>query len=372
MHVDPVRPTRLRDTPPLQKTGLTLDGVRHAYGARQVVHDMSLRIADGELLCLLGPSGCGKTTTLRIAAGLEDPLGGTVWIGDRVVAGADVFVPPEQRGIGFLFQDYALFPHLSVLENVRFGMAHLPRAEGVTHAMAALKRVGMDAYAAAYPHTLSGGQQQRVGLARALAPRPRLMLLDEPFSGLDKRLRDQVRDQTLHLLKDSGVSTLMVTHDPEEAMFMADTIALMRDGHLEQVGNPVELYCRPRTAFAARFFGEVNSLRALSRKGRVETPLGVFEAPEGARDGAVEVLIRPEGLRLEAVQDGDDPAVAATVAESRMLGRSSLIHLRIDTPSGPLHLHSRMPGLFLPPPGEPLAIMPDRSQVFVFPADADL
>ena len=372
MHVDPVRPTRLRETPSHRQAGLTMEGVRHSYGSRQVVHDLSLSIADGELLCLLGPSGCGKTTTLRIAAGLEEPSAGTVWVGDRVVAGRDTFIAPEQRGIGFLFQDYALFPHLTVLENVRFGMAHLPKAEGVETAVAALKRVGMESYAGVYPHTLSGGQQQRVGLARALAPRPRLMLLDEPFSGLDKRLRDQVRDQTLHLLKDSGVSTLMVTHDPEEAMFMADTIALMRDGHVEQIGNPVELYCRPRTAFAARFFGEVNSLPARAAAGRVETPLGTYEAPAGAADGPVEVLIRPEALRLEAVQDGDDPAVAATVVESRMLGRSSLVHLRIDAGGAALHLHSRMPGLFLPPPGEPLAVVPDRSQIFIFAADADL
>jgi len=368
VRVDPVRPTRLRAAVAPEDAGLRLDGVRHAYGDTDVVRDVSFAIAPGEFLCLLGPSGCGKTTTLRIAAGLETPRQGRVWIGGRQVAGDGLAVPPEKRGVGFLFQDYALFPHLTVLDNVTFGIRHLPAEERRERALDALRRVGMESHAEVYPHTLSGGKQQRVGLARALAPRPRLMLLDEPFSGLDKRLRDQVRDETLHVLKVSGVATLMVTHDPEEAMFMADTIALMEAGCVVQQGSPVELYCHPTAAFAARFFGEVNRLTGAVRDDQVETPFGPLD-PKGAGEGtAVEILIRPEGLTLRSVADGEDPPFWARVVDSRMLGRSSLVHLQSQWADGrPVHLHARVPGLYLPPPGEVLEVVLDRKQAFVFP-----
>ena len=370
LRIETVRPTRIRQEEAREEAGLVMEGISHAYGSTVVVNNITLTINAGEFLCLLGPSGCGKTTTLRIAAGLERPRTGQVWIGGKPVAGQGVFLPPEKRGVGFLFQDYALFPHLTVIDNVSFGIDHLPTSERRLRALEALERVGMVQYAQTYPHTLSGGQQQRVGLARALAPRPRLMLLDEPFSGLDKRLRDQVRDETLHVLKDSGVATLMVTHDPEEAMFMADVIALMRNGAIEQMGPPVELYCSPRTAFTARFFAEANTLDGVVQGGLITTPFGALEAEEGMTEGqAVEILIRPEALLLSAVADGDAPCYWATVLESRMLGRTSLIHLRVEQEGGAaLHLHARVPGRYLPPPKEILAVTLDQSQTFVFPA----
>ncbi|MGC2854078.1 ABC transporter ATP-binding protein [Novispirillum sp. DQ9] len=370
MRVEPIRPTKVRGITRPEDCGLALEHVSHAYGDTPVVRDVSFAIAPGEFMCLLGPSGCGKTTTLRIAAGLEVPAEGTVWIGGVPVAGPVPFVPPERRSVGFLFQDYALFPHLKVLDNVTFGIRHLPAEERRARAMEALERVGMAGHADSFPHMLSGGQQQRVGLARALAPRPRLMLLDEPFSGLDKRLRDQVRDETLHVLKETGISALLVTHDPEEAMFMADVIALMQGGRIVQMGTPVELYCKPRSAFAARFFGEVNQMEGRVRQGHVQTPFGPLEAPGVADGGTAQVLIRPEALALRAVEDGAEPRSWATVLESRMLGRTSLIHMRATCPErGPVHLHSRMPGQFLPPPGEVLEVVLDPSQAFVYPVD---
>jgi iron(III) transport system ATP-binding protein len=370
MRVDPIRPTKFRDQMDPQHAGLALDHVSHAYGETPVVRDVSFTIGPGEFMCLLGPSGCGKTTTLRIAAGLEVPNQGTVWIGGQPVAGQGAFVPPERRSVGFLFQDYALFPHLKVIDNVTFGISHLGADERRSRAMEALERVGMAAHAEVYPHTLSGGQQQRVGLARALAPKPRLMLLDEPFSGLDKRLRDQVRDETLHVLKETGISALLVTHDPEEAMFMADVIALMQGGRIVQMGSPVELYCKPRSAFAARFFGEVNRLEGRVRHGHVQTPFGVLEA-RGVEEGSTaEVLIRPEALGLRALEDGAEPLAWATVLESRMLGRTSLIHMAAKcSERGTVHLHARMPGQFLPPPGEVLEVVLDHAQAFVYPVE---
>ncbi|MCC7166511.1 MAG: ABC transporter ATP-binding protein [Rhodospirillales bacterium] len=345
--------------------GLVLAAVGHAYGGQKVVAEVSLAVAPGELVCLLGPSGCGKTTTLRIAAGLEHPQEGSVRLGGRVVADAQQRLPPEERHVGFLFQDYALFPHLDVAHNIAFGLAGRPKAEIDQRVRAVLAQVGMDGAEAQYPHTLSGGQQQRVALARALAPNPRLMLLDEPFSGLDSRLRDQVRDQTLHILKTSGVATLMVTHDPEEAMFMADRIALMREGRIVQVGPPEELYFRPADAFVAAFFGEVNRLAGIVQGGKVATALGAFAAPGLAEGAQALVLIRPEAVRL-ASEEVEGAALARVLA-ARLLGRASLVHLAVGEPER-LHLHARIPGRFLPAEGERLAVRLDPAQVFVFPA----
>ena len=352
-----------------QAEALVLDRVSHAYGDVLAVDDLSLTIAAGELVCLLGPSGCGKTTALRIAAGLEHLQRGRVLMAGREVAGETANVPPEARNVGLVFQDYALFPHLSVRSNVAFGLARLSAKERRVRAEEILAQVGMGSYGDTYPHQLSGGQQQRVALARALAPRPRVMLLDEPFSGLDRALRNQIRDETLHVLKQSGAATLMVTHDPEEAMFMADRVALMRAGRIVQVGQPADLYLAPDNAFVASFFGEVNRLFGIVREGRVRTPFG-WALAEGFADGAeVEVLIRPEALHLRPIgpgcRAGERPA---HVLASRMLGRSSMIHLSVHGAHGDdLHLHARIPGRHLPAENEVMAVELDRSQAFVFP-----
>ena len=354
-------------------TALQVEHIRHAFGSLIAVDDLSLAIEDGEIVCVLGPSGCGKTTLLRIAAGLEALQQGRVLLNDEVVADAKVEIPPESRSVGLVFQDYALFPHLNVLDNVVFGLRNLPSRERRERGLAALELVGMAGQRGVYPHTLSGGQQQRVALARALAPKPRVMLLDEPFSGLDAQLRHRVRDQTLHILKESGTASLVVTHDPEEAMFMADRIALMRDGRIEQLGPPSALYYRPANAFVAGFFGEINRLQAVTAGEQVETALGPLAA-DGLPDGtAVEVLIRPEAIKLaplEAVPA--DGSGYAMVMAARLLGRTSLVHLNVVNGSiEPLHLHARVPGAFLPPENAPLKIELDRSQTFVFARESE-
>jgi len=351
---------------------LGLDRISHAFGGVRAVDDVSLAVRPGEIVCLVGPSGCGKSTLLRIAAGLEDLQHGTVRIAGRVVAGAGRALPPERRGTGLVFQDYALFPHLTVLDNVRFGLLGRS-AESRRRALAVLEQVGMAGQADAFPHMLSGGQQQRVALARALAPAPRVLLLDEPFSGLDARLRHRVRDETLHVLKRSGAATLVVTHDPEEAMFLADRIALMHAGRLVQDGPPVALYCRPVSAFAARFFGEVNEIRGVVRGGAVATPAGPVPAPDLAEGAAAAVLIRPEALALVA-EPPDGARVHGRVEASRLLGRASLIHLSIGHGTGSdgqgeaVHLHALVPGPFLPAEGSVVGIALDARQAFVFPA----
>ncbi len=370
MGSDPPVPCPTRTADIRMDDALRLEHVSHAYGAVQAVSDVSLALAPGELMCLLGPSGCGKTTVLRVTAGLETLQQGRVLIDGRVVADGRAQEPPEARNVGLMFQDYALFPHLSALQNVEFGLRRLPSAERRSRAAAALAQVGMAGQAGAFPHTLSGGQQQRVALARALAPQPRIMLLDEPFTGLDVRLRNQVRDDALHVLKSSGAATLMVTHDPEEAMFMADRIAVMRDGRILQAGPPADLYYAPANAFVAGFFGEINRLRARVANGRVATVLGEIEAGGFADGVTVEVLIRPEALKLHPAVSGGpaaDGGGRARVMAARLLGRTSLVHLSVDRSDGEdLHLHARVPGRFLPEENAIMSVQLDRSQTFVF------
>ncbi|MGO2008680.1 ABC transporter ATP-binding protein [Vreelandella alkaliphila] len=350
-------------------SALSLRGIQHTFAANKVVKGIDLDIAPGEVVCLLGPSGCGKTTLLRIAAGLEVVQEGSVSLdGLSIAAPGKRHVPPEKRNVGLAFQDSALFPHLSVLENVTFGLKNLPSSQRRERALELLAQLGMADYAESYPHMLSGGQQQRVALARALAPTPKLMLLDEPFSSLDARLRDRIRDDTLHVLKKLGSATLLVTHDPEEAMFMADRIALMRDGEIVQTGTPRELYCAPVAPFVVTFFGEVNELSGIVKGGFVATPVGPVDAswlPEGSN---VQVMIRPEALRIKERDLPVEPHSHSHVVMAKLLGRSSLIHLCAHGEDGQeAHLHARVPGVFLPQEGQPIDIDLDHSQVFIFP-----
>jgi iron(III) transport system ATP-binding protein len=373
VHVDPIASLDASGPRPRRAAAsteaLALEHIRHRYTGMTAVDDVSLSIAHGEILCLVGPSGCGKSTLLRIAAGLEALQRGTVRINGKVVADATGCMPPERRGVGLVFQDYALFPHLSVIDNVRFGLSGQPAQQQRRRAMETLEQVGMGGYADHFPHALSGGQQQRVALARALAPNPAVLLLDEPFSGLDVRLREQVRDETLHVLKRTGAATMLVTHDPEEAMFLADRIALMRAGKMVQLGSPVDLYNRPADGFAASFFGEVNRIVGAVRQGAVDTPVGRIptDLPEGS---TAQVMIRPEALHLSPLE-GSGGAIVPNIARvmaSRLLGRTSLVHLSIPNGQGGCHLHSRMPGQFLPNEESHVAITVDTRQAFVFPA----
>ncbi len=288
-------------------TILTVDGLtkRFAPDTPPVVDALRFSIEEGEILALLGPSGCGKTTTLRLIAGFERADAGTVAIDGQTVTGPKRHVPPEQRGIGLVFQDYALFPHLSVLENVVFGLRNRPRAQGEARAREALKLVGLSGYDNRAPHHLSGGQQQRVALARTLAPTPRLLLLDEPFSNLDALLRQATRQEIRDVLKRRGMTALLVTHDQEEALSFADRLAVMRHGRIDQIGTPEEVYYRPRTLFVAQFLGRTNLLLSEASGKQAETPLGRVTLDRAAT-GPVLLALRPEHLTLET-PNGDGP-----------------------------------------------------------------
>ena len=315
---------------------LTLDAVSRRFGAVAAVNDVTLEVADGEFLCLVGPSGSGKSTLLRLAAGLERVSTGRIVLDGVEVDGPGRFVETEHRRVGMVFQDYALFPHLTVAANVAYGLRGRPRAAAAGLARDLLTRLGLAGLASSYPHTLSGGERQRVALARAIAPGPRLLLMDEPFSSLDSRLRDDVRQHTLRFLRETGTTTILVTHDPDEALRVADRVALLRAGRLEQCGGADELYAHPATLFAARFFSEVNELRSVCRQGRVDTPLGTFPAPHLASGSPVSVCIRPQHLHLTARPSGHCARVLAT----DFLGEIDQVEIEVDGLVDPLRLRA--------------------------------
>ena len=259
---------------------LTFERVERQFSASHALNGFSLDIAPAEVVCLLGPSGSGKTTLLRIASGIEKPTAGRVLINDFEVAGPERFVPPEKRNVGLMFQDFALFPHLTIRDNVAFGLKSLPREDAAREALAALARVGLERYADDYPHILSGGEQQRVALARAILPRPAVMLMDEPFSGLDVQLRERMQEETLQLLRETRATCLIVTHAPAEAIRLGDRIAVMRAGRLVQVGKAEELYRNPADLFVARLFSEINEIPFTVAGGALRTPIGTFVVPE--------------------------------------------------------------------------------------------
>ncbi|MCC0029191.1 MAG: ABC transporter ATP-binding protein [Brucellaceae bacterium] len=305
---------------------LAFERISHAYSnGVPTLKDVSLTAEPGEVLCLLGPSGSGKSTLLRIASGIEAQTAGRVLLNDREIAGPNVFLPPEQRSIGLVFQDFALFPHMNILQNVRFGLTALSPADAEREARNALARVGMEGYAKRYPHVLSGGEQQRVALARALVPRPAVLLMDEPFSGLDSRLKDSVRAETLAALRQSRATAIVVTHDAEEAMRLGDRIALMRAGRIVQCGTSEELFRAPADLFTAGFFSELNVFRSVAASGRAATPLGEVAAP--FPDGtALDVAVRITGI----VVSGEADAVAGRVTARRFLGDEELLEIAVD------------------------------------------
>jgi iron(III) transport system ATP-binding protein len=339
--------------------------VERRYGDTYALHDFSLDIAPGEVVCLLGPSGCGKTTLLRVAAGIEKPSGGRILINEREVAGPSRFVPPEQRGVGLMFQDFALFPHLTILENVAFGLKALPRAEARREAYLLLSRVGLDHYAGDYPHILSGGQQQRVALARAIVPRPAVMLMDEPFSGLDVQLRESMQDETLALLRETRATSVIVTHDSEEAMRLADRIAVMRRGRLLQVGRAEDLYHRPAALFVARLFSEINEIALPVRRGAIETPIGSIAAP-GIAEGETAILcIRERGIRL----DGNGRGLFGRVLHVKFLGDAARLEVAVAGFEASLRVRAHEGhGL---EKGAEVRVEIDPARVLVFPANGE-
>lgn len=350
----------------LQLEGLTKQFSR---ATSPVVDAVTLALPAGELLGLLGPSGCGKTTLLRLIAGFEHPEAGAIQLAGRTVAGSKVRVAPEQRSVGMVFQDFALFPHLTVAQNVTFGLRHLSKKQPVevqNRTAEAIALVGLEGLESRYPHELSGGQQQRVALARALAPRPALILLDEPLSNLDVQVRLYLREEVRSILKATGISGIFVTHDQEEALAISDRVAIMQQGQLEQVGTPEEIYRHPASRFVAKFVTQANFLPAQRRGQLWETEVGCFALPlnpecTSAQVDTGELMIRQEDLLLEL-----DTSAPVVIRDRHFLGREYCYCLL--TPSGQ-ELHARIPAETNLPVGArvQLSIAEQAPRVFLAP-----
>ncbi len=348
-------------------TTLELDGVTKRFGATTALAALDLTVAAGELVTLLGPSGCGKTTALRIVAGFDQPDVGTVR-----VAGVDVSrVPAEKRDMGMVFQSYSLFPHLTCRQNVEFGLRLRKQSGSARQKRGAemLELVGLSEMVDRYPHQLSGGQQQRVALARALAISPRVLLLDEPLSALDAKVRVGLRDEIRRIQRELGITTLFVTHDQEEAMAISDRVGVMSNGHLEQLAPPAEVYQRPSTAFVARFVGVVSAIPATVSDSRSLLvgghPIGVGSANGWAPGAGVSVVVRPEDIRLVDVQGA--PLTGVVVAAS-FLGAVTRVTVRLDRPEGCQVLVDVASGQGgVPEPGHPTGLEITRRDPFVEP-----
>ena len=340
---------------------ITLEDVWKTYarGGPAAVSGVSFSLKQREILALLGPSGSGKTTTLRLIAGFDRPDCGRILLNGAPVSGEGMWIEPEQRRIGMVFQDYALFPHLTLLDNVMFGLRNGPRKSRADSALEVLNVVGMEELARRYPHELSGGQQQRVALARALAPKPLVLLLDEPFSNLDVDMRAEMRDELLRILRASETSAIMVTHDQEEALAVADRVGVLNQGCLEQISEPEVLYRQPRTRFVAEFVGKSDFIPGVVRDD-IETEVGHFPNDTGLPAGVrVELLVRPDEVRMEPSEDG-----AGVVARRRFRGAENQYHLRLRSGA---EIRSSQPSTRILPAGARVKVTVVPASVIVFP-----
>jgi len=316
------------------------------------VQDVSFSLSQGEILALVGPSGCGKTTTLRLIAGLEHPEAGLVILGGRIVTDSYLFVPPEKRSVGMVFQDHALFPHLNVFENVAFGLAGRPREVVRREAASMLKLVGLEHMAGRYPHELSGGERQRVALARAMAPRPIVILLDEPFSNLDADLRAQIREEVRAILKGIGATAIFVTHDQEEALFIGDRLAVFNQGRLEQIGTPESIFHTPATRFVAEFMGHTDFLPGEVTREGILTEIGLLDQETGLPAGEkVELAFRADDVTIRPKAEA-----GSLVLARHFKGAVNIYRLRL--PSGHL-VHALQPHTHIYPPGTRVEVIAD-------------
>lgn len=343
---------------------LEFEDVHISLGGREVLKGVDFALPPGQIVCLLGESGSGKSTILRAAAGMVPVERGEIRINSEVVSSPGLMVPPERRGIGLMFQEFALFPHMTVLQNAAFGLKKLGRKEARKQALQALRRVGLDDRADDYPAELSGGQQQRLALARTVAPRPGILALDEPFSSLDARLRQSVRAETMAVLRETGATTIIVTHDPEEAMLLGDRVALLRDGKIVQIAPATEVYRQPADLHAARFLSPLSEIAAVVAGGVADTPLGpvpVTDRPEGAR---VIIGIRPVGSVTLSLKPKGTPGRILTKRDTLGVDNYEVL---VDGIEHPLRLRRTANAGFRP--GRDVYLTLDPAHVLVFDAD---
>ena len=335
-----------------------------------------MKLEAGEVVSLLGPSGCGKTTLLKLASGIEKLQNGEIKLNDEIVSSFNFHLNSDKRQIGYVFQDCALFPHLTVMENIFFGIKKNHIAKSSKKIQNLMDQINISNLTNNYPHELSGGQQQQVALVRAMASDPKIIFLDEPYSNLDSRLKEKIRDQMLHILREHKISALLVTHDPEEAMFMSDKIGVLNNGSIEQFGSPIDLYLRPKSAFIAEFFGEINILEGIVKEGSVSTVLGTFNCSQRFNNKKVKIVVRNEAIKLFSANKINLNSKYKTnlikssyygfVMEARLLAGSSLVHLSLKVDESNFHIHAKIPGLNFFKVDEKVIVETDPTQIFIF------
>ena len=338
----------------------------HSIGNQTILNNINLDLQKDKIACILGPSGCGKTTLLKLIAGLEKVQSGEIFLNNDIVSSTKQHLKTEKRKIGFLFQDYALFPHLNVKENLNFAIKNHSDLNNDIEEIIEIIKLPNSLHK--YPHELSGGEQQRVALARSIISQPDLLLLDEPFSSLDLNLKEEIRDDTLHLLQKSNISVLIVTHDPFEAMFISNKIYIMKKGGIiVQSGTPQDLYNKPIDSYVAGFFGETNKFTGIVKNAEVQTPIGKIQAPKDLESKKVEVHVRPQGVKL--IQESTPVnGIKGTVMASRLMGEYSFVHLSVLNENNDIvHVHSHMPASFYPDQSSAVGIEIEKEQTFIFP-----
>ena len=344
-----------------------INNLSHSINNQKVLQNINLELEKDKIACILGPSGCGKTTLLKLIAGLEKVTTGDIIINDEIVSSNTMHLKTEKRKIGFLFQDYALFPHLTVKENLNFAISNGKKEKHDIEEIIEIIKLPNSLHK--YPHELSGGEQQRVALARSIIAQPDLLLLDEPFSSLDLSLKEEVRDDTLHLLQKSNISVLIVTHDPFEAMFISNKIYIMqKDGKIIQSGSPRQLYNEPINSYVAGFFGETNKFKGMVKNAEVQTPIGKIKTHNNLESKEVVIHVRPQGIKLTQEQTPVN-GIKGTVMASKLMGSFSFVHLSVlDHNNEIVHVHSHMPASFIPGQSTAVGIEIDDEQIYVFPA----
>ena len=341
-----------------------IEGLSHSIKEKNILNNVHLELEKDKIACLLGPSGSGKTTLLKLIAGLEKVQKGKIFFNDKLVSSENTHLKTEQRQIGFLFQDYALFPHLTVKENLNFPLNSKNSNYSLDDIINLIKLPNsLDKY----PHQLSGGEQQRVALARSIIAQPDLLLLDEPFSSLDLNLKEEVRDETLHLLQKSNISVFIVTHDPFEAMFISNKIYIINsNGEIVQSGSPNELYNNPINSYVAGFFGETNIFYSKVINGKAITPIGTISASSQLEQKNVVIHVRPQGIKLSK-ESTPVNGVKGTVMASKMMGSFSFVHLSVlNSKNEIIHVHSHMPASFIPSQSSAVGIEIDKEQTYIF------
>ncbi len=345
-------------------SAVEIKNLSHTIGNKEILRNINFTLSKDSISCILGPSGSGKTSLLKLIAGLERVQNGSIKINSKEVSSKSKHLPTEKRNIGFLFQDYALFPHLTVRQNLEYPVNYKTSPHTIEDI---IKLIKLPNSLNKYPHELSGGEQQRVALARSIISNPDILLLDEPFSSLDLNLREDVRDDTLHLLQKSNVSVIIVTHDPFEAMFISNQINIMdTTGRIVQSGSPAELYNNPVNSYVAEFFGETNRFEGVVKNGQIITPVGKISAPKELENRNVKIHIRPRGIRLNK-QPTPVNGIKGTVMASKLMGSFSFIHLSVlDKDNEIVHIHSHMPSDFNPKQSSAVEIEIDEKQTFIF------